>query len=181
MKPLARSLRDYSPAMLRAIAEVNGLSLASNAARQMVEQLTQLSWRSSPAGCRARCLLSGGFSSPGRVDAGRRPPLCGWSSSVSTGRLAPSDQAGYEREKPHLTPVNPTEELWYRGLIYSAFAETPAGMAEFLYVPGEIAAFLPVPEPGTDGLSLPACKAPDAVQPATDFLLHDLCTLLCLI
>ncbi len=58
-----------------------------------------------------------------------------------------------ERERPHLAPVNPSEELWYRGLIFSAFAETPSGMAEFLYIPGDIASLLPPPEPALAGLT----------------------------
>ena len=86
-----------------------------------------------------------------------------------------------ERERPHLAPVNPSEELWYRGLIFSAFAETPSGMAEFLYIPGDIALLLPPPEPALVGLRVPVCPAPDFVQPASDFLLHDICTLLCLV
>jgi hypothetical protein len=42
MTTLQSSLRNYSPAMLRAIAEANGIELASNQTSQMVEQLAAL-------------------------------------------------------------------------------------------------------------------------------------------
>ena len=39
MKTFARSLQDYPPAMLRAIAETTGVTLTSNVTRRMVEEL----------------------------------------------------------------------------------------------------------------------------------------------
>ncbi len=180
MKTLARSLQDYPPAMLRAIAETTGVALTSNLARRMVEelagflnqpgQLDALVAACSPAAREALAVLL--------RDEGRSLRLAferqyGVIRAMGPGRL--------ERERPHLAPINPSEELWYRGLIFSAFAETPSGMAEFLYIPGDIASLLPPPEPALAGLRVPACPPPDAVQPASDFLLHDICTLLCLV
>ncbi len=166
--------------MLRTIAEINGIALTSNVARQMVEQLAGLV--GDPA--RLHALLS--VCSPAAQEAlavllrdgGRSLRLAferqhGVIRAMGPGRL--------ERERPHLAPVNPSEELWYRGLIFSAFAETPAGMAEFLYVPGDVAALLPAPAPALEGLRVSACQPPDVVQPASDRLLHDICTMLCLV
>ena len=180
MKTLARSLQDYPPAMLRAIAETTGVTLTSNLARRMVEEVT------------------GFLQQPGRLDAqvaacspaAREALAVLLRSEGRSLRLAFERQYGViramgpgrlERERPHLAPINPSEELWYRGLIFSAFAETPSGMAEFLYIPGDIASLLPPPKPAPAGLRVPACPPPDAVQPANDFLLHDICTLLCLV
>ena len=156
MKTLARSLQDYPPAMLRAIAETTGVALTSNVARRMVEELADF------------------LSHPGRLDAlvaacspaAREALAVLLRAEGRSLRLAFERQYGViramgpgrlERERPHLAPINPSEELWYRGLIYSAFAETPAGMAEFLYIPGDIASLLPPPEPALAGLRVPAC------------------------
>lgn len=180
MKSLVRSLRDYPPSMLRAIAEVNGLALASNVARLMVEQLA--GFLGDPARLRsvlAECSPAAARALAGLMrDGGRSLRLLfehqhGAIRAVGPGRL--------EREKPHLSPISPSEELWYRGLIFSAFSETPAGMAEFLYIPGEIAASLPPAEPATDGFRLPACQSPKIVHRASESLLQDLCTLLCFV
>ena len=146
MKTFARSLQDYPPAMLRAIAETTGVTLTSNLARRMVEELT------------------GFLNQPGRLDAqvaacspaAREALAVLLRSEGRSLRLAFERQYGViramgpgrlERERPHLAPINPSEELLYRGLIFSAFAETSSGMAEFLYIPGDIASLLPPPEP----------------------------------
>ena len=180
MKTLARSLQDYPPAMLRAIAETTGVALTSNVARRMVEelvgflnqpgQLDALVATCSPAAREALAMLLRDEGRSLRLSFERQHGVI---RAMGPGRL--------ERERPHLAPVNPSEELWYRGLIFSAFAETPSGMAEFLYIPGDIALLLPPPEPALVGLRVPVCPAPDFVQPASDFLLHDICTLLCLV
>jgi hypothetical protein len=166
--------------MLRAIAEVNGLALTSNVARLMVEQLAVfLSDPAQVGAVLAECSPAASDTLATLLrDGGRSLRLVferqhGAIRAVGPGRL--------EREKPHLSPITPSEELWYRGLIYSAFSETPAGMAEFLYLPGEIAALLPAPEPAPDKLHLPICLPPEAIHPASDGLLQDLCTLLCFV
>lgn len=180
MKTLVRSLQDYPPAMLRAIAVTTGVALTNNVARRMVEELAE--FMSHPE--RLDALLAA--CSPAAQEAlgvllrdeGRSLRLAferqyGAIRAMGPGRL--------ERERPHLAPINPSEELWYRGLIFSAFAETPSGMAEFLYIPGDIASVLPPPAPAPAGLRMSACPTPDIVQPASDFLLHDICSLLCLV
>jgi len=180
MKTLVRSLQDYPPAMLRAIAETTGVALTSNVARRMIEELADflchpgrlnaLLAACSPAAREALAVLLREEGRSLRLAFERQHGVI---RAMGPGRL--------ERERPHLAPINPSEELWYRGLIFSAFAETPSGMAEFLYIPGDIASVLPPPEPALAGLRLPASPTPDAVQPANDFLLHDICTLLCLV
>ena len=180
MKTFARSLQDYPPAMLRAIAETTGVTLTSNVTRRMVEELAVSLGHPEPvdalvATCSvtAREALAVLLRSEGRSLRLAFERQYGVIRAMGPGRL--------ERERPHLAPINPSEELLYRGLIFSAFAETPSGMAEFLYIPGDIASLLPPPEPVLAGLRVPACSPPDSVQPANDFLLHDICTLLCLV
>ena len=101
MKPLARSLRDYPPAMLRAIAEVNDLSLASNVARQMVEQLTSFLGdparldgvlaACSPAASQALAVLmrDGGRSSAAGLRASARGDSRHWARPAGAREAAP--------------------------------------------------------------------------------------------
>lgn len=180
MRLLLHSLQDYPPAMLRAIAEVNGLSLTSNATRSMIEQIAGLLGdparlpivvASCSSGARAALdeLLRGGGRSQ-RLAFERQH---GAIRAIGPGRL--------QRERPHLTLANPTEELWYRGVVFSAFAETPAGLVEFLYVPDDLVVLLPAPDPASAGWHVPACLPPAAIRTSHDLLLHDMCTLLCLV
>jgi len=199
MTTLQSSLRNYSPAMLRAIAEANGIELASNQASQMVEQLTALLLdadhaRATPAGQQALADLL--------RETGRSPRPA---FERSHGVIRPVGPARLERERPHLTPANPTEELWYRGLLHSAMVETVDGLMEFLCVPPELAVLLPPPPPpvdllfpppplpaapglaGLDGTAAVRQDRPERgseqqlfIQPPVDLALHELCTLLCL-
>ncbi len=146
MTTLQSSLRNYSPAMLRAIAEANGVELASNQASQMIEQLAALlrdadHVRASLAACTpaAQQALAGLLREEGRSP---RPAF-----ERSHGVIRPAGPARLERERPHLTPANPTEELWYRGLLHPTMVETANGLMEFLGVPPELASLLPSPPP----------------------------------
>ncbi|MEI2692178.1 MAG: hypothetical protein V9H69_21720 [Anaerolineae bacterium] len=201
MTTLQSSLRNYSPAMLRAIAEANGVELASNQASQMIEQLAALlrdadHVRASLAACTpaAQQALAGLLREEGRSP---RPAF-----ERSHGVIRPAGPARLERERPHLTPANPTEELWYRGLLHPTMVETANGLMEFLGVPPELASLLPSPPPAERVFPpAPLPAAPGAVslfgvlgndqpercseqrffiQPPVDLALHELCTLLCL-
>ncbi len=146
MTTLQSSLRNYSPAMLRAIAEANGVELASNQTSQMVEQLAALlrdadHLRASLVACTpaAQQALANLLRAEGRSP---RPAF-----ERSHGAIRPAGPARLERERPHLAPANPTEELWYRGLLHPAMVETADGLMEFLCVPPELALLLPPPPP----------------------------------
>jgi hypothetical protein len=180
MNSLHRSLRNCSPAMLRAIAEANGLELTSNQAAQMIEQLaTALSdaghLRASVAACTpaAQEALAGLLREDGRSP---RPAF-----ERAHGAVRPAGPGKLERERPHLAPANPTEELWYRGLVYPAMVETLDGLVEFLHMPAELAELLPPPPPAAAPFPPLALAASPATQPMADLLLHDACSLLCLV
>ena len=49
--------------------------------------------------------------------------------------------------QPWRTPVSPTEELYYQGLIYLTSQETPQGRGEYVVIPQEILQRLPSPQP----------------------------------
>lgn len=182
MNTLLRSLQDLSPAMLRALAENNGVALTSNAPRSMADELAAaLADPSHLAGIvaalspealesLARLLHEGG-----RMLAAAFQRRYGELRSFGPGRL--------ERERPHRSPANASETLWYLGLIYRTFAETPEGLSEFLAIPSDLAPLLPEIRAAAASFSLPAAAAPVrfATAPAPDQLLHEVCSLLSLV
>ncbi|HSN75526.1 MAG TPA: hypothetical protein VL334_10660 [Anaerolineae bacterium] len=180
MSSLQRSLRNHSPAMLRAIAEANGVALASNQAAQMVEQLAAtLSDTGHLRASVAACTPAAQEALVSLLREGGRSPRPAFERAY--GGVRPAGPGKLERERPHLAPANPTEELWYRGLLYPTMVETPDGLVEFLYVPGELAELLPPPPPTAAPFPPPALAAAPAAQPSADLLLHDACSLLCLV
>lgn len=68
-----------------------------------------------------------------------------------------------EREKPHQNPRGPAEALFYRGLIFEAFEQAPAGVRAVLYVPPDLLARLPLHKTAYD--DLPDSPPTDAAAP----------------
>ncbi|HLA96985.1 MAG TPA: helicase-associated domain-containing protein [Anaerolineales bacterium] len=85
-----------------------------------------------------------------------------------------------DREKPHLNPASAVEMLWYRGLIFRAFLDTPGGPQEFACIPSDLAALLPEPTPSAEqppGRPAAAAERLYLIL-ANDRLLDHACTLL---
>ncbi len=180
MTTLQTSLRNCSPAMLRALAEVNGVELASNQASQMVEQLAAT--LADPEHLRASlaaCTPAAQQALAALLREGGRSPRPAFERRC--GAIRPAGPARLERERPYLQPANATEELWYRGLLYPTMVETTDGLMEFLHTPPDLAALLPPPPP-VEALFPPAPLAAAPLnQPPVDLALHELCTLLALV
>jgi hypothetical protein len=147
MPALERLLIDYEPDLLAIIARLWGGELAATDRGVAAEEL---------------CALM--------LDAARLPQV--WESLdteqqqamndllAHDGRLAyfhfirrygeirPMGPARREREQPWLAPESITEALYYRGLIFRAFEQTPAGVQEYILVPSDLRDLLPQPEPG---------------------------------
>jgi len=90
-----------------------------------------------------------------------------------------------EREEPWLDPASPAEALWYRGFLYRGFDETAEGMIEFFYLPAELLAQFPPPEPEPDiqETAVPALtpvSPPDEWTTAVTDTVDDLTTMLAL-
>lgn len=180
MTTLQNSLRNCSPAMLRAIAEVNGVELASNQPSQMVEQLAAAladpeHLRASLAACTpaAQQALASLLREGGRTPRPAFERRCG--------AIRPAGPARLERERLHLQPANATEELWYRGLLYPTMVETADGLVEFLHAPPELAALLPSPPPAEAPFPPAPLAAAPVSQPPVDLALHEMATLLALV
>ena len=75
------------------------------------------------------------------------------------GTLRPMGPGRLERERPWLSPANPTEVLWYRGFIFRAFDKTPSNPVEVMFIPTDLMANLPEVE--ADGAA--AASTPTAV------------------
>ena len=180
MSTLLRTLQDFSPAMLRALAENHGVALSSNTPRAMADELaaviaerTYLADAVADLPPAARDALAHLIQEGGRMVAATFERRYGSIRAFGPGRL--------ERERPHRSPANASETLWYLGLIYRTFAETPEGLTEFLAIPADLAPLLPQLQTETEGFSVPATIAPNTIAPADDSLLHDVCSLLCLV
>lgn len=85
-----------------------------------------------------------------------------------------------DRERPDLSPANPAERLWYRGLIGRAFLNLPPEPQEYAFIPDDFLAAMQglavesTPPPGR--LASPGESANPL--PASDAILEQACTLL---
>jgi hypothetical protein len=106
------------------------------------------------------------------------------------GEIRVMGQAKRDREKPHLNPATVAETLYYRGLLAISFDQGKAGVQQFVYVPSDLAAVLPVHQTGYD-LSQEAEPvhmgvlhefdsgiAPEHIQPTTTAFVDDMTTVL---
>ena len=81
-----------------------------------------------------------------------------------------------ERLRPHEGPTGPLESLGYTGLIGRAFADTPGGAQEFVFLPSDLLPMLPVLPAEPAGLT-PASE-PAQVVAARSAAAEDCVTLL---
>jgi len=82
------------------------------------------------------------------------------------GTLRPMGPGRLERERPWLSPANPTEVLWYRGFIFRAFDKTPVTPIEVLFIPTDLMATLPQPEGAPESAGATAGMATGATAGA---------------
>jgi hypothetical protein len=78
-----------------------------------------------------------------------------------------------DREKPWRAPVSPLEDLWYRGLIGRAFADTAHGPREFVYLPHDIQHLIPAQGSGPDMVCGKLAEDPSVENIASTVILED--------
>ena len=166
--------------MLRAVADCHGIALSNNVARAMAGELVEAIIRPGHlnhviAGCSADAAeaLDSLLREDGRLPVAPFERRFGSVRSIGPGRL--------ERERSHLAPVNASEELWYLALIHRTVGETPDGLMEFMAVPDDLVLLLPEPQRQQRPFAVPAAAAPSKLSLADDMLLHDCCSILCLV
>jgi hypothetical protein len=177
MRTLLTSLTEHPMAMLRGIAELNGVALTTNARDEAAAQLAAaLAEPGATDAALATCSEAGRAAwATLRIAGGRmKTPIF----TRGHGALRPVGPARLEREAVWLRPENGAEDLWYRGLIFRGFADLGDGPSEYIYIPFDLL-------PATD--STPAEAAPTALSTATEperrlrafnSLAVDLCALL---
>lgn len=145
MKTVRHSLVDYELPLLKAIADCRAILLNSSDHTEIIDQLVEALL--SPVSTEItlddlsqaeREALNFLLSQNGLVEASRFTRQFGDVRSMGPARL--------EREQPWKNPANPTESLWYRGLIYKAFQVTDRGSQEVVYIPQDL---LPLLRPDT--------------------------------
>jgi hypothetical protein len=179
MRTLDASLNDHPLALLRGIAEVYGVALATNSRAEVAAQLAAL--LAEPGA--AEAALAG--CSPGAADAwaalqesGGRMKLAAFVRSF--GPLRPMGPGRLEREAVWRQPESPAEELWYRGLIFRAFSDLGTGLIEVVYIPDELRSPDGPALGGIGSHTAPpaAVEAPPHAQQALNSLAVDACWLL---
>lgn len=137
MKTLRQSLIDYEMAQLQAIANCRVVPLNTTDQAEAINQLAEallspvataiaLDDLAADEKEALEFLLKQG----GQIELPRFTRQYGTIRHMGPARL--------ERERPWESPANPTEALWYRGLIFTAFQVTPQGGQEIIYIPSDM-------------------------------------------
>ena len=137
MRDLQTSLRDHSMGMLRAIAELNRIELASNVRDEAADQLAAALAEPETAGASlAACSPTAQQAWQALAQAGGHETVPSFSRQF--GGLRAIGPGKLECVASWREPTSPCEELWYHGLIYRGFADLGSGPAEYFYVPDDL-------------------------------------------
>ena len=177
MQALLQTLQDHDLGQLRIVAELWGfdpptgsaLQAAEILARTMLDPQNLAETRDGlpPDAARVLDLL---LLRDGRLplaDLTRRAGLLR--------RMGPGKR---DREKPWRSPASPLELLWYRGLIATAFADTPTGPKEFAFIPSDLLDLLPRPSSQPAAAFVPSTAPPAVQHKGTASAVDDAATLL---
>ncbi|HEY3341573.1 MAG TPA: hypothetical protein VGK81_06125, partial [Anaerolineae bacterium] len=181
MRTLKSCLLDEPLPRLTAIADTWDISLEAASVSEMAEALaTHMLTPDAAIGGRealpvgARKALDALIAGNGRIPAAVFERRFGTLRPMGPGRL--------ERERPWLSPANPTEVLWYRGFLFRAFDKTPTTPVEVMFIPSDLLAILPAPEPAASanvaGETSPPLHTAHNLVGAPDMLLDDVTTIL---
>ena len=137
MPNLYHTLLKYDIGHLRIIAGSWGLELDSNEADPAAEELSAslLDFEAvretiDILSADARAALTSLVEAGGKME---------WVSFARKfGEIREMGEAKRDRERPHLKPISPAENLFYRGLLAKAFFGADKGAQEFAYVPDDL-------------------------------------------
>ena len=180
MRNLLASLNDHPIAMLRGIAELRGVTLATNHRGDAAAQLAALlAEPAATAAALAACSPAAQSAWRALRAAGGRMKA-GIFTRTSGGEIRAIGPGRLEREGIWREPENPAEELWYRGLIFRAFADFGDGPLEYIYIPEDLAVPAEVARPQAEPAAphIAPVPAPDAARRAQNSLAVDVCSAL---
>ncbi|HET7144519.1 MAG TPA: hypothetical protein VFI68_10905, partial [Anaerolineales bacterium] len=184
MPDLYHTLLKYDLGHIRIVAGLWGLELESNEADPAAEELCASlldpdSVRETidilPAD--ARAALFSLAESGGKLE---------WVTFARKfGEIREMGEAKRDRDRPHLKPVSPAENLYYRGLLAKAFFSADKGAQEFAYIPDDLYELIKLetdedaPVKRNEPLGRPATPVEKAFEiPASDHILDDVTTFL---
>jgi hypothetical protein len=179
MRGLEASLDNHPLAMLRGIAELRGVALATNSRAEAAAQLTALlAEPSTTETILAGCSQAANAAWAALQNSGGQMKLSAFTRSF--GEFRPIGPGRLEREAVWRQPQGPAEELWYRGLIFRAFTDLGDGLVEYVYIPDELRRPRAAVPAATDlHPSLPALTGtPSRTRQALNSLAVDACWLL---
>ena len=166
--------------MLRGIAELRGVTLATNHRADAAAQLAALlAEPAATAAALAACSPAAQSAWRALHAAGGRMKA-GIFTRTSGGEIRAIGPGRLEREGIWREPENPAEELWYRGLIFRAFADFGDGPLEYIYIPEDLAVPAEVARPQAEPAAphIAPVPAPDAARRAQNSLAVDVCSAL---
>ncbi len=179
MPHLSQSLNKYDLKFLKIIARLWGFDVSFNDKKSAVEQLSQemtnpqyINHLLSSLSTEAQTALQDLVVHHGRILLS--------TFTRKYGEIRKVGAAKRDREEIFLNPQNASEMLWFRGIIYQDFFEGEKEIEEFVYIPSDLLALLPISSMVnlphfTD--TLPAQKIITEFS-AQDALLDDVCTYL---
>jgi len=137
MPDLYHTLLKYDIGHLRIIAGLWGLELDSRDVDPAAEELSASLLDPEPVRetidilpADARAALHSLIESNGKME---------WVSFARKfGEIREMGEAKRDRERPHLKPISPAENLFYRGLLAKAFFKADKGAQEFAYIPDDL-------------------------------------------
>ncbi len=177
MKNLRQCLIDCDMAMLRAIAQRRGVTLASNRQREVVEQLAEeLVQPESIADVLEGLRPQEREALESLVSEGGRRKFHLFVRQY--GQIRAFGPGSLERERPWEDTVSAAEGLWYSGLIYRAFDEVDGQASEFIFVPQDLLPLLPGVEKAPPAFVVETASTPSAIREGNLTLVQDTCAFL---
>ena len=178
MKTLREALSEHPPQLLRAIADMNELTLPDGGARDqwaaaLADDLArpdviQRAWHSLTPPERSALeslMLKGGKAKAFQI-------------LRDYGEIRAFGPVALARDKPWLKPANVTEGRWYRGLIQRAFDVVGEFRGEIFLIPAEIMPHLPGPPGDKTRFAVKPAGEPGAVSDQGEALVWDVFSLL---
>jgi hypothetical protein len=149
MRSLIASLNDHPMALLRGLAAVRGVALATNSRDDAAAQLAAvLAERGASEAILVALSPEARAAWQALCTAGGRMKVPAFTRRF--GAIRPLGPGKLERERSWNAPENAAEELWFAGLVFKAFADAGDGLQEFVYIPVDLLASCDEAAPGAD-------------------------------
>ncbi|MDX1995158.1 MAG: hypothetical protein SF029_22440 [bacterium] len=172
MKNLLAALRDADAALLPLIAKRWNASITNLNATEATKTLNAAMLNAENA-ARVWDTLSDEQRGALQTVVGGGGKMLTFHAERILGKIRKMGAGAIEREKPHERPSSLAEALFYRGLIFEGYEQSPTGARPIVYVPPDLLEVLPTRKTGYANLAdlpaTPAETATVAVQEDDDY------------